>query len=245
MIDLRDLTTTTSHFGVIALALAFAAGIAASLGPASYALVPAIVGFGVGFGGHKTVLLRASFASVGVVLVSALIGTLAGAFGAVVMQWFGAHIVVLYAIGAAAFARIGLRFLGLRKFGAFGLAIPLFTRRSTGLWDAFALGCALAIAACPACTPILAAVVLGAVAVAQPLAGAVLLAAFGLGRTMPVFGLAISAHAFARFGRVRRFVGAFERAGGVLLLLSAIYLSYEAIATWLAFQGSGNPMPGM
>lgn len=246
MIDLHSVTGATSHFGAIALGVAFVAGVAASLGPASYALVPAIVGFGVGVAGdQRRTLFRAALASVGLMLVSAIGGAVAGAVGASAVQWFGANIVVLYAIGAVALAIVGLRFLGAVRLHGFGVA-PSFATARGGSWEAFALGSALAVASCPACTPLLLAVVLGAVALAQPLAGALLLAAFGLGRTLPIFALALSASVFAKLRRLRPFLGAFERAGGVLLLISAVYLSYEAIATWIALHtGGANPMTGM
>jgi len=246
MIGLHDITSTTSHFGPIALGAAFVAGIAASLGPASYALVPAIVGFGVGVASdRRTALYRASSACAGLILVSAIVGAVAAAIGAAAVHWFGEHIVVLYAIGAAAFALIGLRFMGLLRLNALRMT-PSFSISRGGPWEAFALGSALAVASCPACTPVLLAVVLGAVAIAHPVAGAVLLAVFGLGRTVPILTLAISASLFAKLRTLRRFAGAFERAGGVLLLLSAIYLSYEAAATWAALHGgSANPTTGM
>lgn len=246
MMDLARLTGDTSHLGAVALALAFAAGVAASLGPASYALVPAIVGFGVGVAGKRhAVFLRAACAGLGVVAVSTIVGAVAGALGAVTVRWFGSHVVILYAIGAVAFMLIGLRFLGLLGFGAFGCATPRSSSRR-GLWDAFALGCALALAACPACTPVLLAVVLGAIAIGHPLGGAVLLATFGLGRTLPIFALAASASLFAKFRLLRPLVGAFERFGGVLLVLSALYLSYEAVATWSALHaGAANSVAGM
>lgn len=245
MIDPSGVQAGTSHFSGLALGLAFLAGVAASLGPTSYALAPAVVGYGVtALNDRRNAAFRACAAVVGILFVSAATGAVAGSVGAATIAWFGSHIIALYAAGALFFALLGLRFIGLLSFHSPGTVTPKL-RRIPSLAESFGLGGALAIAACPACTPLLLAVVLGAVAIGNPLGGALLLLAFGVGRAIPITALALSASWFRELRVLRPYIGWFERLGGVLLLVSAGYLAYSAWTTWALTQSSGTPMSGM
>jgi hypothetical protein len=39
---------------------------------------------------------------------------------------------------------------------------------------------------------------------------------------------------------MRQYLGVFERIGGALLIVSSIYLRYEAIATWIALHAAST-----
>ena len=246
MIDLSHVQAGTSHFGVLALILAFVAGIAAALGPTSYALAPAVIGYGVNaLSDRGTSRARAFSAVVGILAVSAVTGATAGSLGNAAVTWFGRNVVALYAIGALIFAILGLRFVGLLMFRLPPTPAPA-VRRVPTIIEAFGVGGALAIAACPACTPLLLAVVLGAAAIGNPLAGAIVLIAFGLGRAIPIVALALSSTWFRGLRILRPYARWFERFGGMLLLGSAAYFAYAAWASWAALSGSGtSTMPGM
>jgi hypothetical protein len=146
----------TSHFGAFAMLLAFIAGFAASLGPTSYALAPAVVGYGVGpLSDRRSAISRASSAALGILVVSAATGAIAGGIGEAAITWFGRYVVALYAVGVFLLALLGLRLSGLVSFRLAGMPGSPAVHRVPTAPEAFVLGGALAIAACPACTPLL------------------------------------------------------------------------------------------
>jgi cytochrome c-type biogenesis protein len=102
--------------------------------------------------------------------------------------------------------------------------VPIRARRATSVLGAFALGAAFSVAVCPVCTPTLAVLLGVAAGVGSAAFGLALALAFALGRAVP---LAIGAVAVGWLEALRplaRLSRGFEIAGGVLLVLSGLYL---------------------
>lgn len=117
--------------------------------------------------------------------------------------------------------------LGLLWPGWLRLPLPSIAMRAkrveSGL-GAFALGVPFAVAICPACTPALV-VLLGLVAgIGSPLFGVMLLSAFALGRSVPILLGALAVGWLESLSGLRKYRKVFEMVGGVLLILSGLYM---------------------
>lgn len=117
--------------------------------------------------------------------------------------------------------------LGLLWPGWLRLPLPSIAMRAkrveSGL-GAFALGVPFAVAICPACTPALV-VLLGLVAgTGSPLFGVMLLSAFALGRAVPILLGALAVGWLESLSGLRKYRKVFEMVGGVLLILSGLYM---------------------
>lgn len=226
----------------LALAFAGVAGLGAAFGPSTYPLVPAVLGYGVTRAeNRRPALLRAMWIVLGMVLVDGLLGAFAGAVGEVVARVMGQHLAASYAIAAIVVLILGLRFLRVLRFG-----VPAGSVREAKddapWWEPFVLGLAFGVAACPACTPLLLAVLLGAAAVGKIWFGAALLAMFALARGLPLLAVALSANMIRRLRPMMRLGPLLDRAGGWLLIATSAYFFYLA---WFIYMGSMARMPGM
>lgn len=102
--------------------------------------------------------------------------------------------------------------------------IPLRAKRAASTWGALALGASFSVAVCPACTPALVMLLGIAAGVGSPLFGTLLLLAFALGRTVPVILGATAVGWLESLQGLRRSQKAFEIAGGVVLILTGLYM---------------------
>ncbi len=125
--------------------------------------------------------------------------------------------------------------LGMLYAGWLRLPLPVFVlraKRPTASWGAFLLGGAFAVAVCPVCTPALV-VLLGVTAgLGSPWVGAVLLFAFAIGRAIPIVIGAITMGWLENLQSLTTYRKAFEVLGGVLLIVSGIYM-LNAVYFWV------------
>jgi cytochrome c-type biogenesis protein len=80
---------------------------------------------------------------------------------------------------------------------------------------------------CPACTPLLLPIALGAAATANPVYGAVLLGVFALGRGLPLIALGVSGRALAMVSTGAWLMPWLKGLLGVLLLAAAAFFFYR------------------
>jgi len=216
----------------VALGASALAGLAAAFGPSTYPLIPAVLGYEVALDEDRApALKRALLIVAGMVVFDLLLGAAAGTLGEVVAHWLAGNLAISYAIAAAIMLLLGLRFMGILRFQ---VPSATLTVQKTGSlpWEAFALGAAFGVAACPACTPLLLAVLLGAVATKSALFGAVLLGLFAIGRGLPLLIVALSANAFRRMRIGIRLSRRLDVAGGWLMVGSAVYFGYQSWSVW-------------
>lgn len=102
--------------------------------------------------------------------------------------------------------------------------IPLRAQRAANTWGALALGASFSVAVCPACTPALIVLLGIAAGVGSPVFGALLLFAFAVGRTVPVILGATAVGWLESLRVLRRSQKAFEIVGGVVLILTGLYM---------------------
>jgi cytochrome c-type biogenesis protein len=224
---LQRLTGTFSEISAAGLGLALLFGVIVAFAPSTYAMAPAVMGYVTGAGTTSTrqaAGLSSAFVG-GVVAVDAVVGALFALGGAAAMRFFTARLPVWYAI-----ITIVLVLLGLINLRVWRPKLPSYVprpRTTGGAGGAFALGVPFGLMACPSCTPLLLPVALGAAATGQPWYGAALMAAFALGRGVPLVVLGTFTGAFKAGSGASRWVPRLERAVGVLLLAGAAWFLRE------------------
>lgn len=231
-LSLGALTASTSVITPLALGSAMLAGLLAAFGPSTYPLIPAVLGYEVALDEDRApALKRALLIVAGMVCFDLALGAAAGALGEVVARWLAGNLATSYALTAAIMLLLGLRFIGILRFRVPSATLAPRTSRSAP-WEAFALGAAFGVAACPACTPLLLAILLGAVATKSVVFGAVLLGVFALGRGLPLLVVAVSANAFRRMRLGIRLSRRLDIMGGWLMVASAVYFGYQSWSVW-------------
>jgi cytochrome c-type biogenesis protein len=153
------------------------------------------------------------------VIAQALLGLIAGLGGQWVQKLLGRQwglllgpLLILLGLMWPGWLRLPLPF------------IPMRARRVTSGWGAGVLGAAFAVAICPACTPALV-ILLGLVAgLGSPLFGLTLLLAFALGRAVPMLLGAVAVGWLESLAVLKHYQKVFEIIGGLLLILSGLYM---------------------
>ena len=221
-LDRAGLLAVLATAGWGGLGLAFVAGFLFSFNPVSFASVPVVLAYVTRAHEKRRALWMGGAFVAGMVLTHVALG-LAAALGG---EW------VRGAMGREWGLLLGplLILLGLLWPGWLRLRLPWRGPRGrpvAGVWGAFLLGIPFTVAVCPFCTPALLVALTAAAATADPLYGAGLLLAFGLGRTIPVMAGAWSMAWLESLRMASRHQRAFETLGGVVLIATGLYLINE------------------
>jgi cytochrome c-type biogenesis protein len=216
------------------IALAFAAGLIATINPCGFAMLPAYLGF---FVGHEDsapgtnsapssvprALAVGAVASGGFLLVFASVGTLFS---------LGIQPFIRFVPWASLVIGVGVLALGIAMLGGFRLRVSLpqvrhgeTTRR---LRSIFVFGVSYAVASLSCTLPVFLTVVSDTVTRSNFVSGLVAFIAYGLGMSLVLVVLTLAV-ALARDSLVRNLKRATrytDRAGGVLLVLAGTYLVY-------------------
>jgi len=154
------------------------------------------------------------------VVVIGGIGTLPGPIVGVIVFYILQRLLADY-------GTVYLIVLGLIWLGWLRLSLPALKLRAkpvTGAWGAFALGVPFSVAICPFCTPALVVLLGVAASIGSPAFGATLLLAFALGRAIPILLGAIAVGWLENLSGLSKFHKVFEVIGGILLILSGLYM---------------------
>lgn len=215
------------------LAALFGAGLLTFLSPCVLPLVPLYLGLltgtavaelRAGRGGRRVVLGAAMFA-LGLSSVFVALGLAASAAGQALVD----HRTLLLRVGGVLVIAAGLRFLGLLRLPWLERERrPLLERLRGGgtLAGAFTFGAAFAIGWTPCVGPVLgSALAYTATSGASPLRGALDLAAYAAGLSLPLVAVAAAApRALRLLARVKRHLGVLERATGAVLVVAGLLL---------------------
>jgi cytochrome c-type biogenesis protein len=202
-----------------ALALSFGAGFLFSFNPVALAAIPVSLAYVTK---SRSAPAAAAFAAafvLGMIAVHAALGLAAGLGGEWVQNAFGRYWGLV--LGPL------LVVLGLAWPGWVRVPLPapvIRARRATSLAGASALGAAFAFAVCPVCTPTLVVMLGVAAAVGSAIFGLALALAFALGRAVPLLIGALAVGWLEALRPLARLGRAFEIAGGLLLVVSGLYL---------------------
>jgi len=211
---------------LLAVPLLFAAGVATSLTPCIYPMIPITAGLlgGAGAGGQsrgRTVALTAAYVG-GLALVYSLLGLLAGLsgsiFGAVSSNpW--AYFAMANVLLVAGLVMLDVTALTLPP-GIAAWAARLGGRSPAG---AFAMGAASGLVAAPCGAPAFAAVLTFLAATRSSVHGLVYLFAFSLGLTVLLAGVGLLSGVMTALPKPGRWMVWVKRAGGVILIGMAEY----------------------
>lgn len=217
--DADILRQTVEQAGYASVGLGFLAGFFFSVNPVAIAAIPVSLAYVTRAREKATALRFGAMFILGLVVTHVLLGAIAGFGGQWVASLFGRHWGLL--LGPL------LIIMGLVWPGWIKLPLPapsLKAKRVTGLWGAFALGVPFSVAICPLCTPALIALLGAVAAIGSPLLGATVLLAFALGRAVPIGLGAWAAGWLENLKPLARFQRAFDIAGGVVLVLTGLYM---------------------
>jgi cytochrome c-type biogenesis protein len=220
------LDNTLREQPLLAIPLLFGAGLATSLTPCVYPMIPITAGVLSGLGGSRparsrAVVLTLAYAA-GLALVYSLLGLLAGLTGTL----FGT-------VSSSPWAY----FLTANLLLVFGLALlDVFTVSAPAGWAAwagrlvgdspgaaFAMGAASGLVAAPCGAPAFAAVLTFVAGSGSATLGFLYLLAFSLGMTALLIAVGLSSGLLAALPRAGRWMLWIKRGGGVLLIGMAEY----------------------
>lgn len=213
------LQQAVAQAGSAAIGVGFLAGLLFSFNPVAMASIPVSLAYVTKAREKKQAILFGTMFIVGMLLVHAAMGFVAGLGGG----WVAALLGREWGLVLGPFLIV----LGLMWPGWLRLPLPAFAlkaRRPSAVWSAFILGAVFSIAICPICTPALVVLLGATVGLASPWIGALLLLAFALGRALPVAVGAVSIGWLENLRGLDRYRRAFEAAGGVILILSGLYM---------------------
>lgn len=221
-LDRAGLQAVLATAGWAGLGLAFLAGFLFSFNPVAFAAIPVALAYVTRAHEKGRALWMGSAFVAGMVLTHVALGLAAALGGEWVRDVMGRQWGLL--LGPV------LILLGLLWPGWLTLRLPWRGPRGRpvpGVWGAFLLGIPFTVAVCPFCTPALLVALTAAAATTDPLYGAGLLLAFGLGRTIPVMAGAWSMAWLESLRVASRHRRAFETLGGVMLIGTGLYLLNE------------------
>lgn len=210
-----------------AIGVGFLAGFLFSFNPVAMASIPVSLAYVTKARERKQAVFFGTMFIVGMLVVHAVLGFIAGLGGSWVFALLGREWGL--ALGPL------LIVLGLMWVGWLRLPLPAFAlkaRRPSAAWSAFVLGAIFSVAICPVCTPALVVFLGATVGLASPWTGAVLLLAFGAGRAVPVAMGAVSIGWLENMRGLDTYRRIFETLGGVVLILSGLYM-LNAYFFWL------------
>lgn len=205
--------------GLVAVEIGFLAGFLFSFNPVAMASIPVSLAYVTGAREKRQAIVFGAMFILGMLVIHAAMGFIAGLGG----EW------VSTLVGREWGLVLGplLILLGLMWPGWVRLPLPAFAlraRRPSAAWSAFLLGSILSIAVCPVCTPALVVLLGASVGLGSPWLGALLLLAFAIGRALPVAVGAIGIGWLENLRELDAYRRAFETVGGIVLVLSGLYM---------------------
>ncbi|MEW6524776.1 MAG: cytochrome c biogenesis protein CcdA [Bacillota bacterium] len=210
----------------VTIGVAFVAGLVSFLSPCIIPLLPVYLAYLAGTtveeavvpGGQaqRSLIISGALFVVGLSTTFVWMGALAGWLG----QTLVAFAPVVRVVGGLILAAFGLQLLGLWRFPA-GLSAGL--PRVGGPWRGFLMGAGLAAGWSPCLGPIIGSILVYAAVGGGTLAGAILLAAYSLGLSLPFFlSLVFAPRLLVPLRRVAPYARVVRAMGGVVLLVAGV-----------------------
>lgn len=217
--DAEALRQAASQAGFGALWVGLVTGFVFSFNPVALAAIPVSLAYVTTARTQRQAMLYAGLFVLGMIITHVALGLVAGLGGG----W------IQHLLGRAWGLMLGplLILLGLIWPGWLRLPLPALQFRAkpvTGACGAFVLGVPFSVAICPFCTPALLVLLGVAAAIGSPGFGMALLLAFALGRAIPILLGAIAMGWLESLSGLGKFHRSFEVIGGILLILSGLYM---------------------
>ena len=217
--DLDALRSMLEQANAASLGIGFVAGLLFSFNPVAVAAIPVSLAYVTKAHEPRKALVFGGMFILGMIVTHVLLGLIASLGGMWVQRLFGREWGLV--LGPL------LIVLGLMWPGWIRLPLPAISfrvERAATAWGAFALGTPFSVAVCPFCTPVLVVLLGVAAGIGSVAFGVTLLLAFALGRAIPIILGAGAVGWLESLKALAGFQKAFEIAGGVLLILSGLYL---------------------
>lgn len=213
------------------MVLTLVAGLILGLTPATYPMVPAVVGYVMG--GEKLTRGRAATLGVafalGVSTVYAVLGFAFGVAGLALLTFLNSSIWLWYGLLAPVLWVMGLRSLGLLRFGVPLIPMPSLERKHRDALGAYVIGLPFGLAGCPTCALILPSVLTAVAASGNPFLGTLAMLGLGLGQGAVLVAAAAVGGSSIGSGRLQPHRKAVEKGLGVVLVLTAAYFTWRAL----------------
>jgi cytochrome c-type biogenesis protein len=222
MLDITALELALSEPSLTGLALGFVAGFLFSFNAVAIAAIPVTLAYVTKAHEPKRAFILGGAFITGLIATHIVLGAAAALGGEWVRnlmgRWWG---LILGPV---------LIVLGLMWPGWLRVNIPWFSARGqavSGVWGAFVLVIPFSVALCPVCTPALLVMLTASAGLGSVPFGVALLAAFALGRSVPIILGAVAVGWLESLAFLTRWQSAFEIAGGLTLIGSGLYLINE------------------
>jgi cytochrome c-type biogenesis protein len=217
--DLETLRSTLEQAGLAALGVGLLVGFFFSFNPVALAAIPVSLAYTTKAREPRSAVLYGAMFILGMLVIHAVLGFIAGLGGQWVQQLFGRLWGLLL---GPLLILLGLLWAGWIKLPL--PSLPVRARRAASLWGAFALGVPFSVAICPFCTPALLVLIGVSASIGSPLFGMTLLLAFALGRAVPIILGAVAVGWLQSLKGLSRFQRAFDKIGGVVLIIAGLYM---------------------
>jgi cytochrome c-type biogenesis protein len=214
----------------VSFSVALLAGVLSFLSPCVLPLVPSYLGFITGVSldelnegsRRRTAVIHALLFCTGFSLVFLLLGASATLVGQAMVRYQD----WIARLGGIAVVLLGLHLLGVFRFGALLRERRVhLANRPAGYLGAVGVGIVFAAGWTPCIGPVLGAVLTYASARATMVSGLTLLGGYALGLAIPFLLAAFATGTFLNATRrIRRYIPAFEKASGALLLVAGVLL---------------------
>jgi len=221
-LDRQSLEATLQNASFAGIGIAFVAGFVFSFNPVSFASIPVVLAYVTRVHEKQQALSLGGAFIVGLILTHVALGIAAAMGGEWVKSIMGRQ--------WGLFLGPVLIVLGLMWPGWLKLKLPWISMRGkkvTGHWGALLLAIPFSVAICPFCAPALLVTLTASAAIGSVLFGAGLLLAFALGRSVPILLGAWSMGWLESLQVVGRHHRGFEMMGGIVLILTGLYMLNE------------------
>ena len=217
--DAQILQTGVERASAAALGTSFLTGFLFSFNPVAFAAIPVSLAYVTKSHEPKRAVLYGGMFILGMLVVHAILGMIAGLGGNWVQLLLGRYWGLL--LGPV------LIVLGAMWPGWIKVKLPVSRaaiKQISGPLGAFLLGIPFSVAICPFCTPALLILLGVAATIGSPWYGIALLLAFAFGRAVPILIGAAAIGWLEEFRVLGRYQRVFEVIGGLVLILAGLYM---------------------
>ncbi len=218
----HGLAQAFSQADLVGLLVSFLAGLVFSFNPVAFAAIPMVLAYVTREREPERAHRLALAFIAGMILTHVVLGVAAGLGG----QWAQGLLGRQWGLVLGPL----LILLGVIWAGWLRLSLPWFRLRAkpvTGAAGAFLLGFPFSVAVCPFCAPALMVALAASASLQSPWYGAALLFSFALGRSLPILVGAWAMSWLESLKVMMRYQRLFEVFGGVVLILTGLYLLNE------------------
>ncbi|MCU6435254.1 cytochrome c biogenesis protein CcdA [Undibacterium sp. Jales W-56] len=217
--DAQSLQAGVSQASAAALGGSFVTGFVFSFNPVAFAAIPVSLAYVTKAQEQRRAVLYGGMFILGLLVVHAFLGLIAGLGGSWVQSLLGRFWGLL--------PGPMLIILGAMWPGWIKIKLPTWRvaiKPISGPFGAFLLGIPFSVAICPFCTPALLILLGVAASIGSPWYGIALLLAFALGRAVPILIGAAAIGWLEEFRILGRYQKVFEVTGAVVLILAGLYM---------------------